>query len=179
MGSVAGFHRGHSRSRRLGREGTTRTRCRTPGVHRRDHHTDVTRSASMRPRIFPVGKTAPASRSTNLDHPDRDAESSIDGSVILVGGLAEPAGEVVVQVLRVEFGRYFNGVDGEVLLWVPDIVAGSSAPRAALVTFNSSSRSGNCWWRSTSSSISDARPQSAKPRSRIASGVLGFTSANQ
>jgi hypothetical protein len=79
----------------------------------------------MRPRIFPVGKTAPASRSTNLDHPDRDAESSIDGSVILVGGLAEPAGEVVVQVLRVEFGRYFNGVDGEVLLWVPDIVAGA------------------------------------------------------
>jgi hypothetical protein len=27
--------------------------------------------------------------------------------------------------MRVEFGRYFNGVDGEVLLWVPDIVAGA------------------------------------------------------
>lgn len=27
--------------------------------------------------------------------------------------------------MRVEFGRYFNGVDGEALLWIPDIVAGA------------------------------------------------------
>lgn len=27
--------------------------------------------------------------------------------------------------IRVEFGRYYNGVDGELLLWIPDIVAGA------------------------------------------------------